>query len=520
MPFKEYEKKRKFSYTPEPKGNIRPKKGQLTFVVQKHDASHLHYDLRLELNGVLKSWAIPKGPTIKPAGRRLAMMVEDHPYNYKDFEGIIPEGNYGAGTVMIWDKGQYHATSTADSTESENQLNEGLKKGHLSFVLEGEKLKGEFALVRMKNAREPNAWLLIKADDSGSSEEDILKKNKSVLSGKTIEEIEGQSEDFWNSRLGGIIISEAPKEKMPDRVRPMLTTFVDSPFNGKDWHFEIKWDGYRIIAFRDHDSFRLQSRNFKSLNQKFKEIVTDLQLFPHQIILDGEAVVLNQEGMPDFQLLQDYDKSHNGRLVFYVFDLLYLEGRTLERCPLSMRREVLEKIMPKCPYIKISEAIIEKGEGLFDAIKQKGLEGMIAKKLESPYRQGVRSGDWLKIKTHLEQEVVIGGYSAPAGSRMYLGSLIVGVYDQKKLIYVGSVGTGFGNMVLKELKKMLDKEIIKSSPFANISHIKGATWVNPKYVAEIKFQEWTRDNLLRQPVFLGLREDKDPGEVTKEIPSK
>ncbi len=355
MSLKEYRKKRNFRATPEPPGATAPE-GQepLSFVVHKHHASRLHFDLRLELDGVLKSWAIPKGPSLDPREKRLAVMVEDHPFDYRTFEGVIPEGNYGAGTVMIWDRGTYHAMGHATRRESEEALRQGLGRGHLTFVLEGQRLKGEFALVKLKKA-EDNSWLFIKKGDEFSRTGAIPHADTSVASGRTMEEIANDAPDPPSTASAAqergpeappplLDLADAPAAPMPVHVKPMLATLVEKPFDRPGWLFEIKWDGYRALAEVKGGAVRLYSRNDKTLNAQFAPVAEALAGLPFDALLDGEIVVLDNAGKADFQLLQNYLRSGRGELVYYVFDLLHYNGRDLRVLPLIRRKSILRQV--------------------------------------------------------------------------------------------------------------------------------------------------------------------------------
>lgn len=480
-----YKKKRKLAESPEPKARaLKKKHASLIFVVQKHHASHLHYDLRLELDGVLKSWAVPKGPPKSPDDKRLAIMVEDHPYEYKDFHGVIPEGHYGAGTVEIYDKGSYEIPDAESLKEQEKLMRAGLKKGHVSFLLKGKKLKGEYALVRTKLPGGKDQWLWLK---KGESKKSVQKKTK---------------------------------EKMPTEIKPMLAQLWDKPFDKENWLFEVKWDGYRCIAIIKAKTVKLLSRNEKSFNKQFPSIVSDLKThLKHDAILDGELVVLDSSGRSQFQLIQNYQQEEKGYLCYYVFDLLYLDGRDLREQPLIFRKELLQQIIAplKKTHIRYSDHVEEKGKALFKEAKKLDLEGIMAKDSLSTYQMR-RSQSWLKIKTHLRQEAVIGGFTAPRKSREKFGALLLGVYEGKNLYYVGHVGTGFDNKTLIMLNELLEPLISDRCPFeAKPKTNMPATFVKPRLICEISFAEWTKDGLMRQPVFLGLRTDKKPHQVVKEI---
>ncbi len=509
MSLKKYTAKRNLSRSNEPpaKKHTRKKK-DLLFVVQKHAARHLHYDFRLEVNGVLKSWAIPKGPSLNPKIKRLAIEVEDHPYDYKDFEGIIAEG-YGAGTVLVWDQGTYHVDERS-AKESEKSIEEGFQKGELHFTLEGHKLKGAFSLVRLHGGGKENEWLLIKKKDAFASTEEITKKERSVLSQATIEELDP-------SKRGA-------KNKKPHHVDPMLATLIEKPFNDEAWIFEIKWDGFRALAETKGNQVELYSRNFHSFNSRFPTIVEHLKQLNVDAIFDGEIVVLNKKGKPDFQRLQNIQQSlsNEENLYYYVFDLLYLKGRDLRSLPLIERKKNLAGLLtPHSSSIRYLDHIETKGIPFFQACLKNDLEGIIGKRKKSAYLSGQRTKEWVKIKTHLRQEVVICGFTEPKGSRKTIGALIVGVYKKNVLHFVGHVGGGFTVKTLDEIKKRLLPLIQTQSPFKQPPKTNTpVTWVKPHYLCEVTFSEWTSEGLMRQPIFIGLREDKSPREVIKEVSSR
>lgn len=481
-----YKKKRSFDQSPEPKARIVKPGKSLIFVVQKHHARSLHYDLRLELDGVLKSWAVPKGPPQSPQEKRLAIMVEDHPYDYKDFEGVIPAGNYGAGLVEIWDQGTYEVADAKSLKQSQSLMRAGLKKGHVRLVLKGLKLQGEYSLIHTARPGAPNAWLFIKAGEKKANTRSKKKKN----------------------------------DEMPSSVKPMLAQIADQPFSNKDWLFEIKWDGYRALAMIKQGKVELLSRNQESFNKKFAPIVIALKNnISHDVILDGEIVALDSHGRSQFQLLQNYPRESKSELVYYVFDLLYFDGEDLRDRPLIERKEKLELLLAPLKKTPIRYSDHIKGQGLkfFSEAVKLELEGIMAKRALSAYYMG-RSKDWLKIKTKNRQEVIICGYTEPKGSRAHFGSLLLGVYRGSDLLYIGRVGTGFSDALLKNLMVQFAKIKRKTSPFKEkLPRIAGAvTFLKPILVCEVSFSEWTHEGLLRHPVFLGLRIDKDPHEVVKE----
>lgn len=519
MRLNEYVSKRNLKTSSEPAAKIsKSKKGDLKFVVQKHAASHLHYDFRLEVDGVLKSWAIPKGPSMDPAVKHLAIMVEDHPFDYREFEGIISEG-YGAGTVMIWDQGVY---SVDDETrqKSEELMRLGLEKGTVHFTLDGEKLRGEFALVRLKRGKE-NEWIFLKKNDSYASKEEILLQDRSVISGKNMEEIGLIKTSKENSSSVKKDVKKKQKNQhdpKPHKVKPMLATFVDQPFDDKEWIFEIKLDGFRAIAELSKDHVELYSRNLISFNKRFPSIVGQLKELSLDAIFDGEIVALNQEGISQFQRLQNEVSAKD--LYFYVFDILYLDGKNLQNLPLLKRKNILSNILKTNSVIRYLDHIEDEGLAFFKLCKEKELEGVIAKKKESHYQPGVRSKAWLKIKNEQMQEVVICGFTEPKRGRKEFGALITGIYKNRKLHYVGHVGGGFTEKELKEMKAMLLPHIVQECPLNDPPKTNTpVTWVAPKYVCEVKFKEMTAEGMMRQPVFLGLRPDKSATETVEEKPA-
>jgi bifunctional non-homologous end joining protein LigD len=511
MGLRKYFSKRNFKKTPEPKGvHKKSKSKKLAFVVQEHHASRLHYDFRLELDGVLKSWAVPKGPSMDPHARHLAVHVEDHPFEYRKFEGVIPEGNYGAGNVIIWDEGTYEPYH--DGPDDEATLRKEYKKGHLTFFLHGKKLNGEFALIKM-HGKDEKAWLLIKKGDQFASKEDITKQDMSVKSGKKVDDFDGKTGHI------GIDFSDTPKTKEPWRVKPMLCTLVDEPFTKDGWLFEIKWDGYRAIASKHDDTIELYSRNDNDFSVAYPPVTEAMRLVKHDVIFDGEIVVTDKEGTPRFEALQHWRREPIGTLHYYVFDILWIDGHDVRGLPLIERKKILESVIPKNTLIRYSDHVMKRGEVLFGEIKKRGLEGIVAKQIDAPYRENNRGAAWLKIKTHLRQEVVIGGFTEPRGSRQYLGALMVGVYDKDgNFIYTGHSGGGIPDNQRKLLRKQLEKIERKTSPF-NIEPKPNAPvhWVQPKYICEMSFTEWTTDGSMRHPQFEGMRPDKKPENIHREI---
>lgn len=516
MSLNDYSEKRRFDETPEPPPADAQATGPLRFVVQKHVASRLHYDLRLEFGGALKSWAVPKGPSLVPQEKHLAVMVEDHPLDYRTFEGVIPNGNYGAGTVMVWDEGSFHPAANGDREANEKTLQAQLEKGHITVILEGSKLRGEFALVRLRRGGEHD-WLLIKANDDSASDQDILKSDRSALTGRTMDEIAAAGA----SQPQHVDLSDAPEGAMPRKVTPMLATLVEEAFDKQGWLFEIKWDGYRAVAEIEAGSVRLYSRNLQPFNDKFAPVVGALEDFGHDAVLDGEVVVLDEAGTPQFQLLQDYAASPQGALVYYVFDILYLDGHDLRGLPLVRRKEILKAVIPRSPQVRFSDHVEDQGAAFYKLAAEKGLEGVLAKDGQSPYREGVRGRDWLKIKARLRQEFVVGGFTEPQGGRKRFGALLMGVYEGNGLTFAGHVGGGFDDAGLERLYAMLEPSIREVSPFKEqFPTNTPAHWVEPKLVCEVEFAGWTKERYLRQPVFIGLREDKDPRAVRVEAPQE
>lgn len=528
MALKEYKKKRSFSDTPEPKGG-KPSTGVLQFVVQKHAASRLHYDFRLEMEGVLKSWAIPKGPSLNPADKRLAMQVEDHPFDYKDFEGIIPAGNYGAGTVMVWDEGTYEPLEATDEEKAtqDRVLRKELRAGSLKFRLNGKKLKGEFALVKTRG-RGDNSWLLIKHRDRYATEDPVTDKDKSVISRKTLEQIAGNP----RARANIALPATGRKAPMPKDLAPMLATLVDKPFDKAGWSYEIKWDGYRALGYLKKGKVELRSRNNKSF-VKYYPVYDALKAWSINAVVDGELVVLNEKGESNFNQLQNWRSEADGSLIYYVFDLLWLDGRDLTGLPLSQRRALLQSVVPASVVpaestIRFSESFETSGTEFFEKAQKLGLEGIMAKKTDSSYTPGIRTKEWLKIKTSSRQEVVIGGYTRNEGTSKLFSSLLVGVFERGRLQYTGKIGTGFTEEMQKEMMKQFKPLVQKASPFDTEPDINKpsrfrpdpleakATWLKPVLVCEVSFREMTDDGVMRHPSFEGMREDKRAKLVVRE----
>ena len=649
MALEEYKRKRRFEDTPEPPPKVEKKSGH-RFVVQKHSATRLHYDFRLEMEGVLKSWAVPKGPSLDSADKRLAMQVEDHPVSYFDFEGTIPEGNYGAGTVMVWDVGTWQPLSPipvkgqyVPGTEAEAVAM--IAKGDLKFRLKGKRLNGDFALVHIKSRRSDskgNEWLLIKKHDEHEvSGYDIDQFDSSVLTKRSLAQIGGDTgsaewkssrpmtrgklKAAWladavakldkkrrnassttenqpiqqlapNTSAGAVkkngrktakpepsaartarrksseaqiaktgtgpqrtdkskssltiagkkspsknspddpsleSLKGAIRAAMPAAVHPMLATAIEKPFDGEDWLFEIKWDGYRAIAFIDNGGIRLVSRNQNDLTEQYPEL-RDLPQFvgASTAVLDGEVVAVDEQGRPSFSLMQQRTGIRHGRfrsplrsdvpVLYYAFDLIHLNGFDLRKVALEERKQRLREIIVVGDNLRFSDHQMGNGKALFEVAGQQGLEGIVAKRRKSSYEER-RSSEWLKIKITHEIECVIGGYTEPEGTRDHFGSVVLGLYDRKgHLIHVGQAGSGFDRKTLAEIGKLLSDLETRSKPFFGpVEALREVRWVNPELVAKIKFSEWTHETgeggmKLRAPVFLGLREDKSPEECTFE----
>jgi bifunctional non-homologous end joining protein LigD len=550
MSLSKYNQKRSFEKTPEPKGG-KASGGSLRFVVQKHDASHLHYDFRLEMDGVLKSWAVPKGPSLNPKDKRLAMMVEDHPYDYRNFEGIIPEGNYGAGTVIVWDEGFYEPIEKKSGKKrQEKELLNELESGSLKIILHGKKLKGEFALVKTKGMAD-NAWLLMKHNDSYASQKDITLMDKSVITKKTIDQTAKQrtkilapqkaavkpkkelqdAKKTEEGSIGTTTFDNGKKKAFYTSAKPMLATLIDKPFEEEGWIYEIKWDGYRALGFMKEGKISLKSRNNISFETKFPPIYKALQDWDANAIVDGEIVALNDKGLPNFEALQNWQSNADGTLVYYVFDVLWYNGYDITMLPLSERRAILQSILPDNKLIQFSDNFDTTAKKLLQRAKSKGLEGIMAKKSDSIYKLDYRSKEWLKIKDNHRQEMVIGGYTKNLGTSKPFSALLMGIFEDGKFIFTGKVGTGFTLEAQKDLLKKMKSLVIKKPSFEAISekqthsnfHIKpnaaATTWLKPKLIAEVAFTEMTKDKVMRHPSFMGLRMDKKAAEVILENPA-
>ncbi len=491
MSLEEYNRKRDFSQTPEPGGEI-DGSNKNRFVIQRHQASRLHYDLRLELEGVLKSWAIPKGPSMNPGDKRLAVQTEDHPIEYLHFQGVIPKGNYGAGKMNIWDSGLYK--SSLEDKSLQNQYREGNLK--LNFI--GEKVRGQFALVRTNTNKEQQHWLLIKKKDHFATD--------------LAYDAENYREESPDGSKDHDVISLDPKAI----VKPMLATTAIRIFNDPAWIYELKWDGYRLIANIENGKVSLSSRNGISYNSKFPDLVNDLKSIAHDVILDGEVVVLNSDGLPVFQELQNYKPNAGLQLKYYVFDMLYLNGHSMLELPLLDRKSLVPEILENTEIATFCDHIEGMGSTFYDKAVAAGMEGVIAKKMDSTYTPGYRSSKWLKIKAFESEETLICGYTNSKSS--VFGSLILGMYKDGKLEYVGNCGTGFSSKEQKQILELLKPLATDENPFGKKISLKGRVpnWTHPKVICEVRFSEWTQTGKMRHPVFKAIREDKDIEEITKQ----
>jgi bifunctional non-homologous end joining protein LigD len=523
VPLDDYRKKRDPSRTPEPFGAPRGGEGRM-FVVQKHAARRLHYDVRLEMDGVLKSWAVPKGPSFKAEEKRLAVHVEDHPVEYADFEGIIPAGNYGAGAVIVWDRGWYRLVKEGAPLEQ-------LASGRLDVDFFGIKLRGRWTLARMGGKDNVKDWLMLKkADAYAGAEEATERFPESVLSGLTVEEIRDGSARVEALRAQ---LAKAPAGDVDPATQPvMLASSADAPFSGAGWLFEIKYDGVRVLAARDGARVTLHGRAGQDFTSRYPEVVTALRALPlTRFVLDGEVVALDESGRPSFQRLQnrmhltsaaDVERARSTYPVTAVFfDALALDGHDLRHLPLSQRKAGLALALPARGVISHGAHVVEQGEAFYEAAAEQRLEGIIAKRADSRYVGG-RTRDWVKIKCHLRQEFVIGGWTDPQGSRGWFGALHLGVYDEAgRLVYVAKVGTGFDETAFRLVWDRLKPLTRERSPFdVGMPAGRGHHWVEPTLVAEVRFGEWTEEGGIRHPSFLGLRDDKDARTVRRELPPR
>jgi len=573
MSLREYQRKRDFSRTAEPTPKEAKSKSGSLFVIQKHDASRLHYDFRLELGGTLKSWAVPKGVPFAKGDKRLAVHVEDHPLDYAGFEGVIPQGQYGGGTVMVWDTGTWECLGGDPARD--------LEEGKLHLALHGRKLDGEWTLIRIRRGESGNEWLLLK---SGESITPVSKSadDQSVVSGRTMKQIAGDRDAEWQSNrastakptlkerirrklqpvaddpAGSPTHSENPATQAktnasakrvatkpstrpakpvpsakPKFIEPMKAKLADSPPAKGDWIYELKFDGFRALAMLGGGEVELMSRNAKDLAHKFPEIAGAVAAFPAaSAMLDGEIVALDEDGRSAFQLLQAYDTGERRPpLCYYVFDLLHLDGRDLRALALHERKALLEPLLAEAGEpLRFSADIVGDPVQLLTEVKSRGLEGLIGKLRGSPYESGRRTGAWIKLKCVNEQEFVVGGYTPPQGTRPHFGALLVGYYEQERLRFAGKVGTGFNDAVLRSLWEQFQPLRREDCPFPDLPEkhagewvqnitpaiMRRCTWVEPRLVCQVKYTEWTRDGKLRHPVFLGLRQDKSAADVVRE----
>jgi bifunctional non-homologous end joining protein LigD len=545
MALEEYKQKRNFARTPEPAGRRRkrPASRSLEFVVQKHDATNLHYDFRLELGGVLKSWAVPKGPSTKPGTRRLAMETEDHPMEYGEFEGVIPKGQYGGGTVMLWDRGTWIP---------EGDPEEGYEEGRLRFRLEGEKLQGSWILTRMRPKPGENkaGWLLIKSRDAaagaGREPEITEAQPRSVATGRDLEEIAEEGDRVWDSRTGEQEDRDRPASGSPRRgggagnrvdptgvegakrgrlqeVKPQLATLTGDAPDGDDWIHEIKFDGYRVLCRLKDGRVRITTRNGKDWTGRFPGIVEALKgLDCDSALIDGEVVVLDRNGITRFQRLQNaLSGAGAARPLLYAFDLIHLDGWNVTGAGVESRKELLRPLIEglQDDRVRYSDHVRGQGRRFHERACAMGVEGIISKRVDRPYRPG-RGKSWLKTKCTARQEFVVVGFTEPAGSRVGIGALLLGVHDDEgRLTYVGKVGTGFATRTLVELEDRLSRLERKAPPVENPPRgagARGVHWVRPELVAEVAFTEWTDDGRIRHPSYQGLREDKKAEEVVRE----
>jgi bifunctional non-homologous end joining protein LigD len=530
-----YNSKRDFKKTVEPSGKVSRTTSGFSYLIQKHAATRLHYDFRLELDGVLKSWAVTRGPSLDPQDKRLAVEVEDHPVSYGGFEGIIPKGEYGGGTVMMWDEGTW---------EPIEDPRKGLKNGSLKFRLHGKRLKGDWALVRMKDRDKDKGrhnWLLIKHTDKyakpGEGEKFLEKHATSVVSARSMEAIAKAADKAWKSKpnanstagasppIGKKIMKKAGKSKLPAFIPPQLATLTESMPTGKEWLHEVKFDGYRVLTYIDNGTVRMMTRNGIDWTDKFGDLPRILAKLPvKNAIIDGELVALNKENVSSFAQLKEALSNNGAQLSYYVFDLLYLDGTKLTGESLIERKSLLEPLVKKASRVFFSEHFISDDNQFMQHACALGLEGVISKLANAPYHSG-RGKSWLKTKCHKRQEFVIGGYTLPSNGGTGVGSLLLGYYGDRKFTYAGRVGTGFDHAMSRQLLKMLKPLVRKNMPYEIFSDAgrrgpgwkRGVIWTQPKLVCEVEFTEWTEDGALRHPSFQGLREDKPAGGITRDV---
>ena len=517
----EYRSKRRFEATPEPAPALAARaSGPLLFVVQKHSATRLHYDLRLELDGVLLSWAVPKGLSLDRAEKRLAMQTEDHPYEYASFEGVIPPKQYGAGEVIVWDCGVYSpdegGTAYDDREEAQRRVREELARGKLSFQLRGEKLKGSFALVKTRGrphtgtgSDNPQQWLVIKHRDRFVSADDVTARSRSVLSGATVEEMKSvPARRMPASQL----VPTGGARPMPAVLAPMLAESTDAPFAKPDWSWEPKVDGYRVIAFLDGESVKLRSRRGLDVTADFPQLVEELAAQGGgRMVLDGEIAAFDATGKPSFAAMQD--RGPATPIAFFCFDLLHFNGVDLRERPYRDRRRYLAQCLLPSPRVQLVHAD-DDGVALNEAAVAMGFEGVVGKRKDSRYEAGRRSQSWLKVKPVQTAEFLVGGYTTGKGSRAPLGALLVGYRDKKKLVYASHVGSGFDEKTLAKARSMLAPLEVKACPFSEVPELNAPTkWVKPATVAEVSFHSWTAEGRLRAPVFVRFRDDVDAAKV-------
>ncbi|HEX5463203.1 MAG TPA: non-homologous end-joining DNA ligase, partial [Burkholderiales bacterium] len=529
-----YHGKRDFERTPEPRGKIsRAKTGHsLGFFIQRHHARALHYDFRLELDGVLKSWAVPKGPSLDPADKRLAIRVEDHPLDYGSFEGTIPAGQYGAGEVVLWDRGTWIP---------EGDVRDGLRKGHVKFALKGKKLNGRWALVRMgKSDSKKENWLLIKEHDDQAREgkaaritelepDSVAKSRRCNSDGKKTRTVKAGGDAAAGGRPVKLDLSKlagAVRRGMPDRIRPQLATLSARAPDGDEWISEAKFDGYRALSGIEQGRARIHTREGHDWSDRWPALIDALSQVPvRNAWLDGEVVAYDDDdddGNISFEALQTYGENPNGRLAYFIFDLPYVDGYDLTAVPLIRRKEVLRQLIPGTQgsgYLFFSDHINGDAQSVFEHACMHGMEGIVAKRADARYAHA-RNRDWLKVKCEHRQEFVIAGYTDPAGHRSGFGALLLAVYDaRQKLHYAGRVGTGFDERMLGALLQRFGKLERSNAPVVNPPSgrdARGVHWLEPKLVAEVRFAQWTKSGVLRQASFIALREDKDPREVVRE----
>jgi bifunctional non-homologous end joining protein LigD len=519
----EYSAKRAFNATPEPApALLSERSGPLLFVIQKHSARRLHYDFRLECDGVLKSWAVPKGPSLEPGEKRLAVQTEDHPYEYGSFEGVIPPKQYGAGEVIVWDCGVYSPDeeqeySFEDRQEAERRVRDGLAKGKLSVLLRGEKIKGSFALIRTRDAK---SWLLMKHRDRFVSSDDVTERTRSVLSGLAVEELKARPVARMPSAQ---LVPAGKRAAMPATLSPMHAELSDAVRNHPDWMWEPKLDGYRVLAFVRDGAVMLRSRRGLELTPAFPRLAAELALQGANMILDGELVAFDAAGKPSFNALQNRVQLKSEReitaadqslpVMYYCFDLLYFAVIDLRDAPYRDRRRYLAQCLLPGALVRLVHAT-EDGEALAEAALASGFEGVIGKRRDSKYLAGRRSSAWVKIKPTTSAEFLVGGYTKGKGAREPLGALLIGYRQGGALHYASHVGSGFDEKTLAKVKARLDGMTRKTCPFAEKPELHSpTTWVEPEVVVEVKFHSWTEDGRLRAPVLLRMRDDVEPASV-------